>query len=84
MHYPVRGADCQHLEVFDFKMYLDRISQLNQDKEKTYCDCCGKQVTAFKYDSLIYRCINSYPDYDQRQPQGIQITKEGEIEWVQL
>ncbi len=30
--YPVRGADCKHPDVFDFRRFLDKVNDLNQDK----------------------------------------------------
>lgn len=65
IRYPVRGTNCQHPQVFDYKKYLQFINDLKQDREtELLCPICSKVCHGFKYDSFIYQRIIDYPDYE--------------------
>jgi len=83
VRFPVRGSNCKHADVFDYKFFLELLNDLKQNKEtELVCPICSILCPSFKYDSLIYRCIQGFPEYEEKQPEGIQIERNGEFAWV--
>lgn len=84
IRYPVRGVNCRHPEVFDFKKYLEMVSDLKpgNDAELT-CPFCSVASPSFLFDRFIYNCIQNFPDYAQTPIESIQIERNGEFAWVQ-